>query len=142
MGNQHDSNGFDAITRRKLLASGVAVSGAALAGCLSPSGEGDSDGAEGESGDQLNVTQQVAPIEWDPVVANDAYSAQIYHTIYDGLYEFQPGELDMEPKLAADMPEIEEDGQRFIVELREEPEFSDGTPVTAQDVIHTFTEPV
>lgn len=145
MGNQHNSNGFDAITRRKLLASGVAVSGAALAGCLSPSDEG-GNGAEGDGngvgGDQLNFTQQVAPIEWDPVVANDAYSAQIYHTIYDGLYEFQPGELDMEPKLAADMPEVEEDGQRFIVELREEPEFSDGTPVTAEDVIHTFTAPV
>lgn len=145
MGNQHDSNGFDTITRRRLLASGVAVSGAALAGCLSPSGEGDADGEgpNGEtSGDQLNFTQQVAPIEWDPVVANDAYSGQVYHGIYDMLYEYSPGELDMEPKLASDMPEIEEDGARFIIPLREEPEFHNGDPFTAEDVIHTFTAPV
>lgn len=64
MVNQNDPGGFDPITRRKLLASGVAVSGAALAGCLSPSGEGDNGaGPEGEGGgDQLNFTQQVAPI--------------------------------------------------------------------------------
>jgi peptide/nickel transport system substrate-binding protein len=155
-----DADAMDLLTRRKLLASGVAVSGTVLAGCLDPADDdaeppeddedpaadddaepADDDG-EAPSGDQLNFTQQVAPIEWDPVVANDAYSGQIYHTIYDGLYEYQPGELEMEPKLASDMPEIEDDGQRFIIPLREEPEFHDGTPVTAEDVIHTFTAPV
>lgn len=144
MRNQHKPDALDPLTRRKLLASGVAVSGAALAGCLSPSGEDPDDpgGNGGTNGDQLNFTQQVAPIEWDPVVANDAYSGQIYHTIYDMLYEYPPGELDMEPKLASDMPEIEEDGQRFIIPLREEPEFHNGDPVTAEDVVHTFTAPV
>jgi peptide/nickel transport system substrate-binding protein len=145
MGKQHDADVFDAVTRRKLLASGVAVSGAALAGCLSPSGEGDPEEGEGDGepgADQLNFTQQVAPIEWDPVVANDAYSGQIYHTIYDGLYEYPPGSLDMEPKLAAEMPEVENDGMRYIVPLREEPEFHNGDPVTAEDVVHTFTAPV
>jgi peptide/nickel transport system substrate-binding protein len=143
MGNQRDADVFDAVTRRRLLASGVAVSGAALAGCLSPQGEGDPEEENGEpAADQLNFTQQVAPIEWDPVVANDAYSGQIYHTIYDMLYEYPPGELEMEPKLAADMPEVENDGARYIVELREGPEFHNGDPVTAEDVIHTFTAPV
>jgi peptide/nickel transport system substrate-binding protein len=58
------------------------------------------------------------------------------------LYEYPPGDLDMEPKLAAEMPEVENDGQRYIIELREGPEFHNGDPVTAEDVIHTFTAPV
>lgn len=142
---ENTSDRIGSISRRKLLASGVAVSGGALAGCLSPSDE-DAEGPDENGGetssDQLNFTQQVAPIEWDPVVANDAYSGQIYHAIYDTLYEYPPGELDLQPKLATDMPEIENDGMRYIVELEEGPEFHNGDPVLAEDVIHTYTAPV
>lgn len=100
-------------------------------------------GATREQGNQqLNVTQQIAPIEWDPVVINDAYSTQITQTIYDGLYEYEPQTLNPEPKIAADEPEVERDGERYIVELREEPEFHNGDPVTAEDVVHTFLAPV
>ena len=149
-----DSDAMDMLTRRKLLASGVAVSSAVVAGCLDPADDPEDDAVDPDDDadpaddddepvdDQLNVTQQVAPIEWDPIVANDAYSAQIYHTIYDGLYEYEVQTIDPQPKLAADAPEIENDGTRYIVPLREEPEFHDGTPVTAEDVIHTWTAPV
>lgn len=100
-------------------------------------------GATREQGNQqLNVTQQIAPIEWDPVVINDAYSTQITQTIYDGLYEYEPQTLNPEPKIAADEPEVERDGERYIVELREEPEFHNGDPVTAEDAVHTFLAPV
>ncbi|SNR35677.1 ABC transporter substrate-binding protein [Halorubrum vacuolatum] len=133
------------ITRRQAIASGAAVSTSLfLAGCADdaeedlPDDDDDTPDVEG----QLNITQQVAPIEWDPVVANDAYSGQIYHTIYDGLYEYDVQTVDPQPKIAADTPEIERDGERFIIPLREEPEFHDGTPVTAEDVIHSFTAPV
>jgi len=140
------------ITRRQAIASGASVSTALLlAGCADDPDDdldvGDDDADPGDDDDdgvveQLNVTQQVAPIEWDPVVLNDAYSGQITHTVYDGLYEYEVQTLDPQPKIAADAPEIERDGERFIVPLREEPEFHDGTPVTAEDVIHTFMAPI
>ena len=136
------------LTRRHLLGSGVAVSAAFVAGCTGaedpddPDEDPDADPVDAEAPEQLNFTQQVAPIEWDPIVLNDAYSTQITQTIYDGLYEYEPGTLDPQPKLAADEPEIEDDGETFIVELREEPEFHNGDPVTAEDVVHTFLAPV
>jgi peptide/nickel transport system substrate-binding protein len=138
MSGRHGNGEGPFLSRRQLLGSGVAVSAALAAGCIG----GDEPLENGEGDDQLNFTQQVAPIEFDPIVANDAYSGQIYHAIYDGLYEYQPGTLDMEPKIAADMPEVERDGERYIVELREEPEFHNGDQVTAEDVVHTFTAPV
>ncbi len=137
----HDS----ALTRRRLLASGVAVSAALATGYL----EGDNDAvyaepsvSQAQQNEQLNVTQQVAPIEWDPIVLNDAYSNQITQTIYDGLYEYEPQTLDPQPKLAADDPEVERDGERYILELEDGPEFHNGDPVTAEDVVHTFLAPV
>ncbi|MWV66008.1 ABC transporter substrate-binding protein [Halorubrum sp. JWXQ-INN 858] len=144
------------ITRRQAIAGGASVSAALLlAGCADDPDLADDDGTGGSGGnggnggsddggvvDQLNVTQQVAPVEWDPIVLNDAYSEQIIHTVYDGLYEYDVQTLDPQPKIAAAEPEIERDGTRFIVPLREEPEFHDGTPVTAEDVVHTFMAPI
>ena len=143
MSRQHDPCDNASLTRRHLLGSGVAVSAAMVAGCLGADDEpADPDEPDVEVPDQLNVTQQVAPVEWDPIVLNDAYSGQIVHTIYDGLYEYEVQTLEPQPKIAADVPEIERDGERYIVELREEPEFHDETPVTAEDVVHTFLAPV
>lgn len=142
---RRDTKHQSRITRRQAIASGAAVSASLfLAGCADDAEEDlpEDDDDTPEVPDQLNITQQVAPIEWDPVVANDAYSGQIYHTIYDGLYEYEVQTVDPQPKIAADVPEIERDGERFIIPLREEPEFHDGTPVTAEDVIHSFMAPV
>ena len=136
MSRQDNPHGLTSITRRRLIGSGVAVSAAFLAGCIG------GDDAAVPAGDRLSFTQQVAPIEWDPVVLNDAYSSQITQVLYDGLYEYDVGTLDPQPKLAADAPEIERDGQRFVVELRDGPEFHNGDPVTAKDVVHSFLAPV
>ncbi len=142
---RRDTKHQSRITRRQAIASGAAVSASLfLAGCADDAEEGlpEDDDDTPEVADQLNITQQVAPIEWDPIVANDAYSGQIYHTIYDGLYEYDVQTVDPQPKIAADFPEIERDGERFIIPLREEPEFHDGTPVTAEDVVHSFMAPI
>lgn len=140
MSREHEPCDAVALTRRRILGSGVAVSAAFLAGCIG--GDDPEEGNGGTDADRLNFTQQVAPIEWDPVVLNDAYSNQITQCIYDGLYEYEPGELEPVPKLAAAAPEIEDDGQRFIVELVDNAEFHNGDPVTAEDVIHTFMAPI
>ena len=134
------------VTRRKLLGAGVAMSTAFIAGCVEdddpleddPVGDDDPD----PDPERLHFTQQVAPIEWDPVVLNDAYSTQITQTIYDGLYEVEPQTFNVQPKLATDAPEIEEDGTRFIVELRDDVEFHNGDALTAEDVVHTFLAPI
>jgi peptide/nickel transport system substrate-binding protein len=77
----------------------------------------------------------------DPVVMNDVPSAQIAGRIFDGLYEYSDG-VSLEPKIAADMPTVERDGTRFIVPIREDAQFKNGDPVTAEDVVHTMLAPV
>ncbi|WP_440772441.1 ABC transporter substrate-binding protein [Natronorubrum sp. DTA28] len=121
-------------TRRRLLASGAAVSAAMVAGCIGGNG--------GPGDDGLLYTQEVNPEgDFDPIVSNDAYSAQVIHQVYDGLYEYDY-DLELQPKLAAGEPEEEEDGERYIIEIVDDAEFHNGDPVTAEDVAHSFTAPV
>ncbi len=121
-------------TRRRVLASGAAVSAAMVAGCIG------GDGGPGDGG--LLYTQEVNPEgDFDPVVSNDAYSSQVIHQVYDGLYEYDY-ELELQPKIAAGEPEEERDGERYIVEIVEGAEFHNGDPVTAEDVVHSFTAPI
>jgi len=125
-----------AATRRQLLTAGAAAGAAVVAGCI-----GGDEGTEAEEG-HLLYTQEVNPEgDFDPVVSNDAYSAQIINLVYDGLYEYNY-DLELEPKLAAGEPEEEDDGERYIVELVDDAEFHNGDPVTAEDVVHSFTAPI
>jgi len=139
--------------RRGFIGATSAAVALGLAGCVgnggeeddSPLGEGNGNG-NGNGGDTpegefLHVTQQVSPLEWDPIVINDVYSNQIANMMYDGLYQYDAG-LELEPKIAASEPEVENDGTRFIFPLREEAMFQNGDPVTAEDVEHTFLAPV
>lgn len=144
----------------------VGVSGVAgLAGCIGddePAGDTDGDedtetDADGDSdsdsdGDdeteqeelpdqELFFGQVKGALDLDPIVLNDVPSAQIAGSLFDGLYEFDMG-VGIEPKIASDPPEVERDGTRFIVPLRDGPEFWNGDPVTAEDVIHTLVAPV
>ncbi len=136
---------FDRRDLLKIAGTGVAVS---LAGCAG----GDSDASGGtdntsdatsgsERGGTLYFAQVKGALDLDPIVANDVPSAQINGLIYDGLYEWD-ADLNIVPKLAADDPEVERDGVRYIIPLREDAQFHNGDPVTAEDVIHTVEAPV
>ena len=125
-----------AVTRRQLLGSGAALSAAVVAGCI-----GGDEGSGAEAG-HLLYTQEVTPEgDFDPVVSNDAYSAQIINLVYDGLYEYDY-DLEAQPVLADGEPEVENDGERYIVELVDDATFHNGDPVTADDVVHSFRAPV
>ncbi|PGF15909.1 ABC transporter substrate-binding protein [Natrinema sp. CBA1119] len=122
------------LTRRRLLASGAAVSAATIAGCIGGGGSG--------GGDQFHFTQEQSREEqFDPVVSNDAYSFQVIQLVFDGLYEYDEG-LELQPKLATGEPTVERDGTRYIFEIEEAAEFHNGDDVTASDVAHSFRAPV
>jgi peptide/nickel transport system substrate-binding protein len=134
------------LSRRRLLASGTALSTSVLlAGCAGGGGgDGSGDDGSGDGGNggsTLYFAQVKGPLDMDPVVMNDVPSAQIVGQIFDGIYEYGDG-VGIQPKIAAEMPTIERDGTRFIVPIREDAEFQNGDPVTAEDVIHTMTAPV
>ena len=142
------------ISRRKVLAGGAAGTSLLLAGCTGGGDGGDggdgsdgsdggdgSDGSDGGNAPTLYFSQVKGPLDMDPVVMNDVPSAQITGQIFDGIYEYGDG-VGIQPKIAAEEPTVEREGTRFIVPIREDAQFQNGDPVTAEDVIHTMTAPV
>src|SRR5690606_37980487 len=57
--------------------------------------------------------------------------------IFNGLVAFDQ-DLELVPDLAAEMPEVSEDGRTVTVRLREDVTFHDGKPFTSEDVVFTW----
>ncbi|MCE7482016.1 ABC transporter substrate-binding protein [Microbacterium profundi] len=62
------------------------------------------------------------------------YSIAIFQQIGESLYATTKDGQTLEPLLAAEMPEISADELTYTVKLRDDVTFSDGTPMTADDV--------
>jgi len=58
--------------------------------------------------------------------------------IFNGLVAFDQ-DLELVPDLAAEMPDVSEDGRTVTVRLREDVTFHDGEPFTSEDVVFTWT---
>ena len=72
------------------------------------------------------------PLSWDPAAINDGLSAQVITQVFEGLTALD-AESRVRPALAQSWS-LEDDGRRLIFELRDGLTFSDGTPLTADDV--------
>src|SRR5438552_1487561 len=59
----------------------------------------------------------------------------IAHAIYDTLLTFKAGEVTKPVPLVAESYQVSPDGRTFTFKLRSDVRFSDGTPLTAQDVM-------
>ncbi|MDS0221947.1 ABC transporter substrate-binding protein [Haloarcula sp. S1AR25-5A] len=141
------------VSRRQLLRALAGGSAATLlAGCQGPTDGGDGGGSQtgadggggdGESGgSRLRLAQAKSPVEFDPVVLNDVPSLEVAMMIFDPLYVYNEDGTELQPKVAAEMPTVERDGQRWIVPLNTDVTFHNGDTVTAEDVKHTFLAPV
>ncbi|KUK58279.1 MAG: ABC transporter, periplasmic substrate-binding protein, peptide/opine/nickel uptake family [Synergistales bacterium 53_16] len=78
-------------------------------------------------------------ISLDPAVCYETFAAQITEAGYSGLTHIQSvnGVLTPVPALAESW-EILEDGTKYVFRLRENARFSNGDPVTADDVVFSF----
>ena len=77
------------------------------------------------------VALEGSPINLDPRLAMDAYSARVIQIVYNGLLKKTP-----ESTLAGDLAERWEmpDDTSYIFTLRKGVKFHDGTDLTAEDV--------
>ena len=119
------------LTRRRLLWALGGLSIAAIGGC----GRSGSTGGGGRS-------QLVTSILSEPKTFNYAIneeSPNIFGITYEGLVEEDPETGKVEPALAAGW-EMSNNGQRIVVTLRSGLRWSDGAPLTADDVSFTFNE--
>jgi peptide/nickel transport system substrate-binding protein len=93
----------------------------------------DPDADEAAGGDLIIGTTD-APTALDPAVVYDTNSSQALFNIGETLVGFPPGETEVAPFLAADLPEISDDGLTYTFELRDDVVFSNGKELTSEDV--------
>lgn len=74
----------------------------------------------------------------NPLLAISDVDRDISHLVYAGLMGFS-GDGSLTPVLAESY-EVSEDGKTYTFILREDAEFTNGTPVTAADVVYTVTK--
>ena len=85
--------------------------------------------------DTLVLYLDGGPITLDPGVSTDASSSQYIRQIFSGLVRLN-ADLIPEPDLAT--WEVSEDGTIYTFTIKENAQFHDGTPVTAQDVVFSW----
>ncbi len=84
----------------------------------------------------------------DPAYASDLYTNEVISQMFDTLYQYHylKRPLELEPLLAASLPEISADGLTHTIKLKKGVKFHDseafadgkGREVTAQDFIYSF----
>lgn len=85
----------------------------------------------------LRYRMDQPPPTLDPVRANDNNSLTYIYQIFDGLVEFAPGTLDVQPAVASSWT-VSDDGTVYTFTLREGLTFHNGMPVTADDVVYSL----
>src|SRR5699024_2189330 len=69
-------------------------------------------------------------------LATDAFNQNITRILFDGLAN-EDGELELEPRLAKEW-ELSDDNLSLHITLNEDAKWSDGEPITADDVLFSF----
>ncbi len=71
------------------------------------------------------------------MLSSDTASNQVIGLMFDGLLNYKKNG-DLIPALAADLPKTSADGQTFTFKLRPNLKWSDGQPITSDDVKFTY----
>ncbi|KIL37245.1 peptide ABC transporter substrate-binding protein [Cohnella kolymensis] len=86
---------------------------------------------------ELVINYRTDPPALDVSIAESSSSFTILGAISEGLYRLDK-DLQPQPALAAELPQISPDGLTYTVKLRDGITWADGTPVTAQDFVYSF----
>ena len=92
----------------------------------------------GKFGGELIIsTIGEGPKTFNPCNTKDATSSSMAGMLYDGLVTTNPRDGKVMPLLAKS---FEVDGNEYIIHLRKGIEWTDGKPITADDVMYTYEE--
>ncbi|HMS65979.1 MAG TPA: ABC transporter substrate-binding protein [Ignavibacteria bacterium] len=96
------------------------------------------DTKDAANGDWI-IKQEMSDAEkLNPTVTNDASASGIYIYIFEPMIDIDRITYEIKPILAKAPPVMSEDHMTYTFDLREDITFSDGKPLTAEDVIFTF----
>ena len=91
-----------------------------------------------ENGDWI-IKQEMSDAEkLNPTVTNDATAQGIYLYIFESLLSVDRTTYGLKPLIAKSLPVISDDHLSYIFDLKENIIFSDGVPLTGEDVIFTM----
>lgn len=110
-----------------------ATAAALLVGCSSPSEEG-TEGPE-------NSLTYLEPIFFStlyPPAAGFYPNGGVVNNITDRLLYQDPDTLELHPWIATDLPEVNDDATAYTFDIRTDVTYSDGTPLTAENVVRNF----
>ncbi|WP_448316381.1 ABC transporter substrate-binding protein [Streptomyces sp. CO7] len=118
--------------RRIRILAGAAALGVAATACSAP-------GGDAKAGAQGAAESVVIGVPWEPDTFSPllGYGKDGNSKIFDGLLELD-ADLELRPALAEDLPEVGADGRTYTYTLRDGVTFSDGEPLTAEDVVFTY----
>ena len=90
--------------------------------------------ASAQTSSVLNIATSGDPGPLDPTPVTSDLLSEITQLFYETLYIFGP-DYGIAPLLAAALPEISDDGKRYIIRLRSGVPFHDGSTMNADDVV-------
>ncbi len=85
------------------------------------------------------VSTTAGPEGFNPVVATSTSTLAITDMVFSRLFDINPITLEQEPELAKNW-EVSEGGKAYTFNLRRGLKWSDGEPLTAEDVVFTFRD--
>lgn len=127
---------YRSTTRMAGLAAVVALGASACSG-----GPSSTNAVEDGSGASTSIQASLAftlSSGFDPANASSAVATDANQHIFEGLVDLDPVTREPYLALAKEEPKEGADGTSYTVTLRDDATFSDGTPVTAQDVAWSF----
>ncbi|MBQ0825565.1 ABC transporter substrate-binding protein [Streptomyces tagetis] len=119
------------MTTRRIRSAAAAVALAAGAAACSAPGSGTGDAKAAES---VVIGVGSEPDTLSPLLG---YGKDGNSKIFDGLLA-RDADMGLKPALATALPEVADDGRTYTYTLREGVTFSDGEPLTAEDVVFTY----
>lgn len=124
--------------KRKLMGFSLATVASTLLACgNAESEETGSINSEEEAEQVINLmaAQEIGSMNSLLSQDSDGFTAQ--SQVFEGLYQLDEDD-NVIPALALDMPEISEDGLTYTIKIRDDAEWTNGTPVTAHDFIYAW----
>ena len=89
-------------------------------------------------GDMVIVHELSDPEGLNPMVTNDASASAIFNRVYEKMLDLDFKTTEMIPQLAEARPTISDDHLTYTFKLKPNTAFSDGKPLTSNDVVFSF----
>ncbi|QCB92681.1 ABC transporter substrate-binding protein [Cellulomonas shaoxiangyii] len=135
---RHTSRGRAVLALAAVGALTLTACTAGSSGGAGGTGGGGTDADGGDGGGTLTVANSFVVKSLDPAQVYEATGVMTVHALYDTLTTFEGSDVSTPVPLVAESWEANEDSTQFTFRLRDDVTFSDGSELTADDVVFSL----